>query len=153
MKELPYNPESKESIYEYALNLKEKSFKDVLNNDPNIDNETKALLYVYFNNPKGKGSLGQLIEEHFFFYNSNNNPNADFNEAGVELKVTPYLIKTNGDLRAKERLVLSMIDYMEDYKVDDFLKSHVYKKCALMLLIHYLYEPSKERLDYLIKFN
>ena len=45
-----------------------------------------------------------------------------------------------------------MINYMKDYKEDDFIQSHIYKKCALMLLINYLYEPTKERLDYIIKF-
>ena len=150
--QLPYDQTSKESIEKYAMNLKEKTFKDVLLNDQNITNEDRAVLFEYYNNYRTKGSLGQLIEKHFFFYDINNNSEADFNEAGVELKVTPYIIKTNGDLRAKERLVLTIINYMKDYKEADFLKSHVYEKCALMLLIYYLYEPNKERLDYLINY-
>ena len=152
MDNLPYIKSSKESIENYALNLKEKTFKDVLLNDPNITNEDRSLLFEYYNNPRSKGSLGQLIEKHFFFYDINSKSEADFNEAGVELKVTPYTIKSNGDLRAKERLVLTIINYMKDYKEEDFLKSHVYEKCALMLLIYYLYEPNKERLDYLINY-
>lgn len=152
MKELPYNPKSKESIYKYAQALKNKSFKDVLLNDPNITPEIKNRLLENYNNPSKKGSLGQLIEKHFFFYNPNNDSNADFNEAGVELKVTPYLKTSKGDLRAKERLVLSIIDYMEDYKENNFLKSHVYQKCALMLILYYLYEPAEFRLDYIINY-
>ena len=152
MDNLPYELDSKESITQYAQNLKEKSFRDILLNDPNISNEDRAILFEYYNNPKSKGSLGQLIEKHFFFYNPNSSSVADFNEAGVELKVTPYLIKSKGDLRAKERLVLTIINYMNDYKEEDFLKSHVYEKCALMLLVYYLYEPNKERLDYLINY-
>lgn len=152
MKQLPYDKTSKESIEKYAMSLKEKTFKDVLLNDSNITNEDRSVLFEYYNNHRTKGSLGQLIEKHFFFYDINNNSEADFNEAGVELKVTPYIIKTNGDLRAKERLVLTIINYMKDYKEADFLKSHVYEKCALMLLIYYLYEPNKERLDYLINY-
>ncbi|MBQ3408508.1 MAG: restriction endonuclease [Clostridia bacterium] len=152
MDNLPYKRNSKSSIAQYALNLKEKTFKDVLLNDPNISDEDRALLFEYYNNPRSKGSLGQLIEKHFFFYNPNSSSEADFNEAGVELKVTPYLIKSKGDFRAKERLVLTIINYMNDYKEEDFLKSHVYEKCALMLLVYYLYEPNKERLDYLINY-
>lgn len=152
MDNLPYIKSSKESIENYALNLKEKTFKDVLLNDPNITNEDRSLLFEYYNNPRSKGSLGQLIEKHFFFYDINSKSEADFNEAGVELKVTPYTIKSNGDLRAKERLVLTIINYMKDYKEEDFLESHVYEKCALMLLIYYLYEPNKNRLDYLINY-
>ena len=152
MDNLPYIKSSKESIENYALNLKEKTFKDVLLNDPNITNEDRSLLFEYYNNPRSKGSLGQLIEKHFFFYDINSKSEADFNEAGVELKVTPYTIKANGDLRAKERLVLTIINYMKDYEEEDFLKSHVYEKCALMLLIYYLYEPNKDRLDYVINY-
>jgi len=152
MDNLPYIKSSKESIENYALNLKEKTFKDVLLNDPNITNEDRSLLFEYYNNPRSKGSLGQLIEKHFFFYDINSKSEADFNEAGVELKVTPYTIKANSDLRAKERLVLTIINYMKDYEEEDFLKSHVYEKCALMLLIYYLYEPNKDRLDYVINY-
>lgn len=152
MDNLPYIKSSKESIENYALNLREKTFKDVLLNDSNITNEHRRLLFKYYNNPKSKGSLGQLIEKHFFFYDINSKSEADFNEAGVELKVTPYTIKANGNLRAKERLVLTIINYMRDYKEEDFLRSHVYEKCALMLLIYYLYEPNKNRLDYMINY-
>ena len=152
MNKLPYDRTSKESIEEYAITLKEKTFRDVLLGDPNITDEDRAILYEYYNDYRTKGSLGQLIEKHFFFYDINNNSVADFNEAGIELKVTPYMIKSNGDLKAKERLVLTIINYMKDYEESDFLKSHVYEKCALMLLIYYLYEPNKERLDYLINY-
>ena len=43
MNNLPYIKNSKESIVNYALNLKEKTFKDVLLNDPNITDEDRAL--------------------------------------------------------------------------------------------------------------
>lgn len=152
MDNLPYIRSSKESITQYALSLKEKTFKDVLLNAPNITDEDRAVLFEYYNNPRPKGSLGQLIEKHFFFYDINSKSEADFNEAGIELKVTPYTIKSNGDLKAKERLVLTIINYMKDYEEENFLKSHVYEKCALMLLVYYLYEPNKERLDYLINY-
>lgn len=152
MSQIPYDKTSKESIENYTLNLKSKTFKDVLDNDVNITNEDKTILYEYYNNPKSKGSLGNLLEKHFFFYKPNNNKNADFDEAGIELKVTPYLINKRKELKAKERLVLTIINYMKDYEEEDFLKSHVYKKCALMLLIYYLYEPNKYRLDYIINY-
>lgn len=152
MTQLPYDKTSCKSIENYAMSLREKTFRDVLLNDPNITDEDRTILFEYYNDYRTKGSLGQLIEKHFFFYDINNNSEADFNEAGVELKVSPYIIKSNGDLRAKERLVLTIINYMKDYEEDDFLKSHVYEKCSLMLLIYYLYEPNKERLDYLINY-
>ena len=152
MKTLPYDRTSKESIENYALKLKSKTFKDVIIADPNLNEEEKTTLIDYFNNPRNKGNLGNLIEEHYFFYKRNSSPKPDFNEAGIELKVTPYLIRNNGDYRAKERLVLSNINYDNDYKEETFLDSHVYAKCALMLLVYYLYEPTKERMDYIMNY-
>lgn len=152
MKELPYDRTSKESIENYALKLKSKTFKDVIKADSNLNEGQKSSLIKYFNNPRNKGNLGNLIEEHYFFYKRNSSPKPDFNEAGIELKVTPYLIRNNGNYRAKERLVLSNINYDNDYKEETFLDSHVYEKCALMLLVYYLYEPTKERMDYIMNY-
>jgi len=149
MNNLPYDRTSKDSIYEYALNLLNKSFKDILKEKYELKEDSAPYNYNDF---KGKGNLGTLIEKEFFLYDPNTKSEADFSEAGIELKVTPIIQNKNGLLRAKERLVLGMIDYMEDYKEEDFIQSHIYKKCALMLLINYLYEPTKERLDYIIKF-
>lgn len=60
---------------------------------------------------RNKGNLGQMIEECYFHYKCNNDARPDFAEAGVELKVTPYKQYQNGSLSAKERLILTMIDY------------------------------------------
>ena len=51
----------------------------------------------------GKGAIGTVIEESWFGYTPNSESEPDFPEAGVELKVTPYLRGKNG-IRAKERL-------------------------------------------------
>lgn len=66
MENLPYIKSSKESIENYSLNLKEKTFRDVLLNDSNITTKDRYLLFDYYNNPRSKGSFGQLIEMLFF---------------------------------------------------------------------------------------
>ena len=149
MESLPYDKTSKESIYNYALQLIDKTFRDIIKTNYILKEDSEPYDYGDFN---GKGNLGNLIEEEFFHYKKNNISEADFPEAGLELKVTPFIQNKNGSYRAKERLVLGMIDYMKHYKESDFIQSHIYKKCATMLLVNYLYEPTKERLDYLIKF-
>lgn len=101
---------------------------------------------------KGKGGLGQLVEELYFGYDVNSNPEADFNEAGVELKCTPLKKSKKDDLLIKERLVCNMIDYMEDYKVS-FEESHFYTKCQLMLNLFYLHQTGIERLDLYFLFS
>lgn len=80
----------------------------------------------------GKGAAGNVIEESWFGYRPNSDPTPDFEEAGVELKVTPFE-KTAKGIRAKERLVCDMLNYMEEYKVP-FEQSAFWKKCACMLL-------------------
>ena len=88
---------------------------------------------------KGKGRLGQLVEEYFFGYDVNSNPDADFSDAGLELKVTPLKELKNKTLAIKERLVCTMIDYDADQD-KPFEQSHVYLKCSFMLIMFYLHE-------------
>lgn len=60
----------------------------------------------------GKRAIGTVIEESWFGYTPNSESEPDFPEAGVELKVTPYIRGRKG-IRAKERLVCNIINYME----------------------------------------
>ena len=88
----------------------------------------------------GKGAIGSVIEESWFDYAPNSESEPDFPEAGVELKVTPYIKNKRGDIRAKERLVCNIINYMEEYdKV--FKTSSFWHKCETMLLMSYEYIP------------
>lgn len=93
----------------------------------------------------GKGAAGNVIEESWFGYRPNSDPTPDFEEAGVELKVTPFE-KTAKGIRAKERLVCDMLNYMEEYKVP-FEQSAFWKKCACMLLMPYQYETGVDKRD------
>lgn len=83
----------------------------------------------------GKGGVGTTIEEHWFGIKTNSFSEPDFKEAGVELKVTPY-IKSKKGVRAKERLVCNIIDYMEEFK-RVFKTSSFYLKCNTMLIMLY----------------
>ena len=143
------------SIEKYAQKLIGKTFADVCNEDDmsramvvreTIDYEVKH------ENRNRKGGLGEIIEERLFHYQCNNDAQPDFDKAGVELKVTPYKINKNGTLAAKERLIITMIDYFA--VVDElFEESHVWSKARLILLIYYLYQQEiKSRLDYKIGY-
>ncbi len=101
---------------------------------------------------RNKGNLGQIIEEKFFHYGRNSDSRADFYEAGVELKVTPYRMNKDGSLSAKERLILTMIDYYRVTK-ESFEESHFWNKSRLILLVYYLYvKEIKFNLDYKIGY-
>lgn len=84
----------------------------------------------------GKGAVGTVIEESWFGYSINSDSEPDFPEAGVELKVTPYVVGKNGEIRAKERLVCNIINYMKEY-YKTFKTSSFWHKCETMLLMSY----------------
>lgn len=98
---------------------------------------------------KGKGNLGQVVEEGIFEYEVNSEPSADFENLGVELKVTPIKQNKNGSLSAKERLVLNIINYMEEYKLT-FETSSFWVKNQRLLIMFYLWQQKVDRKDYRI---
>ena len=159
MNTLPYDKTSKESIEEFGLKLKGTTFRDVLENYINIStneplsNEDKAILFEYYNNPRSKGGLGNLIEEYYFHLPPDHHTASepDFKEAGVELKVTPYIRNDYNSIKAKERLVLGKINY-SNKQADTFEESHIYNKCAIMLLIYYLHNPTQARIDNIMNY-
>lgn len=100
----------------------------------------------------GKGNLGQFIEKYWFHYEPNSSPDADFREAGVELKVTPCRYTEKNELRAKERLVCDVINYMEEYKARNLMDSGFWKKCQTMLLMVYRYDDDIDIRDFRIEY-
>lgn len=152
-----YDPKDKDSIFEYAKKLEGKTFKDVCNeNDYSLNHLpfefNEAEYQLSYENKNRKGGLGEIIEERYFHYKADNESRADFPEAGVELKVTPYKINTDKSLSAKERLIISMINYMKIVDMD-FYSSNAWEKLKNILLVYYLWDPfTEDRLDYLINF-
>lgn len=100
-------------------------------------------------NKKSKGSLGQVIEESFFGYTVNSEARPDFEHLSVELKVTPFKHNKNGTISAKERLVLNIINYMEEVHTH-FYTSSFWKKNEKLLLMFYEWLPEISREDYRI---
>ena len=155
---IEYDRSNPASIEEYAQRLIGKSFRQIIEDD--YRNSTSAVgedSFAYgdsdnFEAKANKGNLGQIVEEHFFHYECNSDSRADFHEAGVELKVSPYKKNKNGSLSAKERLILTMIDYCKVVN-ESFEESHFWQKSQLILLIYYLYSDNiKMRLDYKINY-
>ena len=133
-----FNSNSAESIVSYAKNLKNKTLKQVCA----IEIETHGF--------KGKGNFGQILEKFYFGYEPNSKAEADFVEVGMELKSAPLKTLKNGELRAKERLVLNIINYLQVHK-ESFETSSFWKKNAHLLLVFYLHDRDLDLLDYIIK--
>lgn len=96
-----------------------------------------------------KGALGQVIEESFFGYSINSEARPDFESIGVELKVTPFKRNRNNTLSAKERLVLNIINYMEE-AYTTFYSSSFWKKNKQLLMMFYEWQPDIDRQDFYI---
>lgn len=152
---LEYDETDPKSIEAYGKKLIGMTFQDVCDQDDmkksNVVKETEAY-EIKHGDKKRKGGLGEIIEERYFHYSANNDARPDFDKAGVELKVTPYKQNKKGSFSAKERLMLTMIDY---FKVanEEFEDSHMWQKARLILLVYYLYQKEVEnRLDYKIGY-
>ena len=131
--------DTKEELLEYTSNIKGKTFKE-------IDSEH---LLDHGSLTRKKGLLGHVVESGFYKYPINSDSRADFEELDIELKVTGYVKNKNGTLRAKERLVLSKIDFNAIVN-ETFESSHVLGKCKNMLIIWYEYDKDKEPKDFMI---
>ncbi|MCR5701823.1 MAG: restriction endonuclease [Lachnospiraceae bacterium] len=155
--EIEYDKSNPLSIEAYAQKLIGKTFRQIWDEDDARQNvvheDLKYGTAEVIETKRNKGNLGQIVEEKFFHYECNSDSRADFHEAGVELKVTPYKINKNGSISAKERLILTMIDYFAVVN-EDFESSHLWNKSKLILLVYYLYQKEIQfNLDYKIGYS
>ena len=142
--ERPYDDTDPEDIFRYSQELISKTFVDVLATVFKDDQLKEKI--SYYNNPKGKGSLGNLLEEHYFLYKPNSSPEPDFINAGIELKATPYESTKKG-IKAGERLVISMIPNTEPIEIE-FSNSHLEKKLSKILMIWYHRVKNQKRTEH-----
>lgn len=133
---LPYDKTSKDSILEHAKKLLGKSLWGL---------HAEAIQVQ-----TGKGGLGNAVEKYHFHYEPNSKSEPDFKEAGVELKCTPLKRISDGSMLSKERLVLNVIDYIEEAS-KTFGTSSFWKKNSLLLLMFYLHEEGKVPFDLIFK--
>lgn len=98
---------------------------------------------------KGKGAFGQLIEQLHFGYDPNPSPEVDFPVAGLELKATGA-VPTRSGWAAKERLVLSNINYFQIASEEDFETSTFYLKNARLLVVVYYWRANCSPIEYRI---
>ena len=135
---LGYDPCSQESIIEHAGQLAGKTLREATGISQ-IDDPHRR-----------RGAFGNALEEYYFKIKPNSSPKADFDGARLELKSTPLKRNKNGELAAKERLVISQINFMNVVD-EDFEHSHLMDKAENILLVSYLYEQDKDPLDYVIQ--
>ncbi|MFC6993854.1 MutH/Sau3AI family endonuclease [Haladaptatus sp. GCM10025707] len=99
---------------------------------------------------RSKMAVANLIEEDYFGIQINSDQAPDFEQAGIELKVTPLKTTGGGKLvRPKERLVLSMVDYGDIVKADHWTEvPALEKKLQRLLIIWYLHLQGENRANF-----
>ena len=143
---LPYDPADRASCLRHARRLQEAgSLRKAilrcvpLEHQPNVLAKVGAILST-----GGKGVFGNAIEAGHFYYLPNSSSAPDLEWA--ELKCTGLLSDGDGGHRAKERLVICMINYGGDPDsefpcvVEETAEtSHAFKKLLSILLVFYDY--------------
>jgi hypothetical protein len=155
--EPPYNPDDPDSCLRHARRLqKAGSLREAIHDCVPLEHQPKIFEAVEsILKSGGKGALGNAIEAGHFYYKPNSSAKADLGWA--ELKCTGLLPDGNGGYRAKERLVICMINYGGDpgskfpCVVEETAEtSHAFKKLLSILLVFYDYakvEDSSELMD------
>jgi len=137
MIQLPYDINNKHSIVGYAKKLINQTLRmkcgEIVSKDKT-----------------NKGGFGQLLEKYYFLYEPNSDSEPDFKEVGLELKSSPMKQLKELQYVSKERLVLNIINYNEVVS-QNFNNSSFWKKNNNLLLVFYLYEIDKEKIDYRIE--
>lgn len=131
-----YDKTSPESILAHARKMLGKSLSDVCAD--------------FAHTFQGKGVMGQSVELYHFKYSPNSNSLPDFPEAGLELKCTPLKRLDDDSMVSKERLVLNIIDYLDEAE-KSFYTSSFWLKNKRILLMFYLYQFGFSYWDYLFK--
>lgn len=132
----PYDKNSAESIVSHARKLIDKSLRDLY---PQADPKSG-----------GKGGLGQAVEKFHFGYDPNSDSRPDFADAGLELKCSPLKTLSDGSVAAKERLVLNIINYIEEAG-KTFESSSFWQKNKHLLLMFYLHRKGVANVDLIFK--
>ncbi len=123
-----YDITSPKSLLEFARGLSGKTLAEAVDMSQIAENISN------------KGDLGNMVEKYYYKYQPDNTTHKpDFPEAGVELKTTGVLRRSDGSYKAKERLVLTMINYVNLIE-EQWDTSSLMEKCRLMLILFYLYE-------------
>lgn len=143
---LPYDPADRESCLRHARKLQAAgSLREAIHDCVPQEHQAKVFAKVEdIVRSGGKGVLGNAIEAGHFYYlpNSSSEPDLDW----AELKCTGLLPDGDGGHRAKERLVICMINYGgdPDSKIPCVVEetaesSHAFKKLLRVLLVFYDY--------------
>ncbi len=98
-----------------------------------------------------KGLVAQLVEKEYFRIPTNSDERPDFQNLGIELKVSPLkLVKTTGWYNAKERNVIKMVDYFDVLENKNWKDSKLVHKLHRVLFVLYVHDKEKPATEWQI---
>ena len=159
-----YDKTNKSDLLRHAKALENHEVGDVYQLELNGKHRQKLLEYYAEKNIQGwtdddgkkhqgdKGRIGFMVQEIYFDKPRDNKSEADLDESGVELKVSPLVLKPRAGLKVKERLILGMINKNEKLP-ESFKDSHIYEKCKLIMLVYYIDETSHKKTPFQFPFH
>ena len=118
-----YDPGEIESVLEHAQRLIGKNLVGFLSPD-----EISVARF-------GKGDFGNILEAGYFKIKNNTESRPDISESGIEIKSGQVKIVRGVDEVLKERLKISMIDYLGGFEAESLLTSTLWKKLEKILLL------------------
>ena len=96
-----------------------------------------------------KGIAGKVIETEYFGIPSNSSEKPDFEDLGIELKVSPLRYLERVDLyTTKERNVIKMVDYNEIAETDHWTDMKVSQKLQRVLYVLYVHDNNVNAWDW-----
>ncbi len=135
-----YNPNDLDSIVKYAKQMERNVLRSFL-----LGDEVELL-------NENKGDFGNLLEAIYFKVKNNNESRPDIPESKVEIKTGQVWSKKERGTKIpsdviKERLKISMIDYMKGFEAESLTSSSLWTKLENILLLLFHRDTSPIRID------
>ncbi len=96
-----------------------------------------------------KGVAAKVVETEYFGIPSNSSEKPDFEDLGIELKVSPLRYLEKVDLyTTKERNVIKMVDYNEIAEIEHWTDMKVFQKLQRVLYVLYVHDNNVNAWDW-----
>jgi DNA mismatch repair protein MutH len=135
LRSIYYDPNDAVSVVAFAKQLINETLR------PHLSPEEIALSNT------GKGDFGNLLEAGYFKVKNNNESRPDIPESGIEIKSGQVKVVRSTQDVLKERLKISMIDYMRGFEAQSLQESVLWPKLEKILLLLFRKDGSSLRID------
>lgn len=131
---------TKEVLLAFAKKLEGRKFSEISSSIGMLDENHRK---------HTKGVAAKVIETEYFGIPVNSSEKPDFEELGIELKVSPLRYLDKAELyTTKERNVIKMVDYNEIYENQHWKQNKISSKLNQVLFVLYVHDNNVEAWDW-----